>query len=232
MWLHFVHLLYRVWLAWLAQMSSSTPAQTFAASVFVVTQLFKSSRNVRENGRFSLGKLKKFWADHWKDNIRDGVLAIIVVAIFGGTWLVVNVAYQDHQNLVTRISQLESMPKLACPTCPTCPTIKPCKVSPSSFTTLSGTWKLSPEQENDLRGYLKKNFVARWPPIVDFEVLNDRDPEPFDFAKELHSVFVSSGLFPVNVRPSSILSGSSPFYGVMVYAATTAPIDRTKGSGV
>jgi hypothetical protein len=99
MWPHFANLIHLVWSAWLSQMSSSTPAQVFTGSVFVLTQIFKSLRNLKENGRFSLGKLKQFWIEHWRDNIRDGVVAIAVVALLNGAWLTVRIVYDDHHKL-------------------------------------------------------------------------------------------------------------------------------------
>lgn len=81
------HLLHRVWSTWIVQMASSTPAQAFAASVFAVTQLIKSLRNIRIDGKLSLSTLKQFWKDHWQSNIRDGVLALLVVGIADGAWL-------------------------------------------------------------------------------------------------------------------------------------------------
>ena len=118
---HFVKLLHRIWTVWLSQMSSSTPAQVFAACVFVLTQIFKSLRNLRDGGRFSFDKLKQFWRDHWKGNIRDGLLAILVVGALDGAWLTVKVIYDDHQALAAKASI--PPPKCAvCPTCSTCPT--------------------------------------------------------------------------------------------------------------
>jgi hypothetical protein len=100
------HLLHRVWSTWIVQMASSTPAQAFAASVFAVTQLIKSLRNIRIDGRFSLSTLKQFWKDHWQSNIRDGVLALVVVGVIDAAWLTGKTVYADHQYFVQTVARL------------------------------------------------------------------------------------------------------------------------------
>lgn len=191
MWHNFIDLVRLIWSAWLTQMSSSTPAQVFGASVFVLTQVFKSLRNLSEDGQISWHKLKQFWRDHWRANVRDGALAVLVVGMVDAAWLTVNTVYVQHHDSVERwrtvVNEKDSLKEIlkqrdkyiltlehkkACPVCPA--VSKPTSAVPPTPTIKSFPRELGTDKDGYFITELTlSSDVAILPPLtieLDFDV--------------------------------------------------------------
>jgi len=236
MWPHFVHLFWRSIHGMPLLVSSNWASWSLGLAIFTFYEC--------------LAICFRGWQDvitRWKQNVGLGLLATAAGYLLLLATSIVITTYDEHHDSTGRWQAVvkekndlkallqkrdEYVKTLEAQSCQACSPAPRRTSASATGPSTGGPWKLTPDQENDLRGYLKRNFADHKPPINGFQTVNDRDAEPLEFANALKAVFVNAGFSQnIPVMPSSRWTGNPAFFGVMVYVHTSSRVDPTKGTG-